>query len=483
MSKSAKSRKNQRYRERFTTPLAQHFAIANELLKIYKGLIKQGTIGTSIKISKFFLVDSGLEAPWSEKRLMDLFGDIVLDCFNELGPVYGKAAQIALSRAEGEARNMAEKFHLDRLYHDWPPMQFSEVEAILDEEIPDWQQEFIVEPHPLGVASMAQVHTAIDDTGKKWVIKVIKPQSDARLHETLDAIEQMLTLARPLEYTSVGRRTVKELRSLVSSMRLETDLAIEKRNIDRMRERLAAKKQKVLRLPETLDSFCSPRVMTVEKFEGVSLADVVSGHAELNKEQRKKLAKKVLHEMMVQVFEIGLFHGDPHAGNLILMDDGTVGLFDWGLTGELEDSDRRHISAMLRSLMTWDMERLIDALGDIARDGGVEVAREDIEAEVRNIATFVNEKKEQGKKATLQEMLEVCLNSAGTLEIPVPDGLLMMVKSLVTVEGLARGIDPQVSMGRIATPLLFKVAKPDVKDLLAFSKRLPKFAGQFLNRA
>ena len=59
----------------------------------------------------------------------------------------------------------------------------------------------------------------------------------------------------------------------------------------------------------------------------------------------------------------------------------------------------------------------------------------------------------------------------------------MMAKSLVTIEGLAKGVDPEISMGRIASPLLLKVAKPDMKDLLSMGKNLPKLAGQFLQRS
>ena len=483
MSKKLKDRREKKIRNRFNKPFPQHFAIAKEVLQINRSLIKEGTVGASRKISKFFLVDSGLESPFAEKRLLELVGDIVLNLFNELGPVYGKAAQIALSRIDGDAQEIVDKMNLNRIFSDWPAMPFEEVQKILDEEVPDWHQEFVIEPHPVGVASMAQVHTAIDESGRQWVIKVVKPLSDKRLHETLDAIEQIIRLSKPLEVTAVGRRTLKELRSLVAALRYETNLELEKKNLHRMREKLQGRKQQVLRLPETYDEFCTQRVMTLEKFNGISLSDVVSGHLVLSSHQRKKLAKKVLQELLVQVFEIGLFHGDPHAGNLILLEDGTVGLFDWGLAGELDDTDRRHISSLLRSLMTWNKERLIDSLADIAEDYKCEVSRDEISQEIESVASKIREQKEEEGKVSLHELLEVILKAADKLEIPVPDGLLMMAKSLITVEGLAKGIDPQIAMGRIATPLLFKAAKPQMKDLVELSRKLPRFAGQFLNRA
>ena len=73
----------------------------------------------------------------------------------------------------------------------------------------------------------------------------------------------------------------------------------------------------------------------MEKFDGPSLANIVNGKVELSSSEKRILARKVLKELLIQVFELGLFHGDPHAGNLILPEDGSVGLFDWGLAGEL----------------------------------------------------------------------------------------------------------------------------------------------------
>jgi len=97
----------------------------------------------------------------------------------------------------------------------------------------------------------------------------------------------------------------------------------------------------------------------------------------LSKTVRQKLARAMLSELLVQVFELGLFHADPHAGNLILLEDGSVGLYDWGLAGELLDSDRRHIAALLKAVIALDLEQLIDALveehtEDVQRFGGME---------------------------------------------------------------------------------------------------------------
>jgi ubiquinone biosynthesis protein len=221
----------------------------------------------------------------------------------------------------------------------------------------------------------------------------------------------------------------------------------------------------------------------VERFVGTSLADVVSGEAELPAADRQKLAKSMLTELLVQVFELGLFHADPHAGNLILMDNGSVGLFDWGLSGELLETDRRHIAAILRAVIALDLEHLIDALIAMGEEEGITLERETVRKELGAVVNLVKKGQREGaKKPSLQQLFEACLRGAGRLGLTVPDGLLMMAKSLITIEGLARGIDPQVSMARAATPVLLKAARPGIGDLIAMGRRLPAIARQLLGR-
>ena len=482
MSFKANRKSEASLRKRFGTPIPQYFALANEFIQIGRSLVAKGGLGASKKLSKFLLVDSALESPFSEKRLLELVGDIILDLFVDLGPVYGKAAQVAMTRMGLENLRYAEKLQLDRLYSDWPAMPFDEVSDILDDEIPDWHQDFLVEPHPIGVASMAQVHTAIDEDGMEWAIKVVKPQARKRLHETLDALQQIVSLVKPLEVTPQGRRIAKEIRGLIAALRNETNLLKEKENLQKMTGKLAKRKNQVVRLPKIKEEFCTESVLTIEKFTGVSLADIVSQRLSLSPVQRKSLAKKVLKDLLIQVFELGLFHGDPHGGNLILLDDGSVGIFDWGLTGDLSESDRHFVSQILKALVSFDRERLVSALFAISLDHGQEIRREDINDEIDLIVADLGIGGEKPKKVEMALLFEKVLASADKLGIPIPEGLLLMIKSLLTIEGLARGIDPGVSLGKIAMPLLWRAAKPQWSDVVEISKNLPRIAGQWLHR-
>lgn len=459
------------------------FAIPRELGRVSVAWVRHGILGFPYTVGRSFLSDPSFEGVFSEERFCDFVGEVTADLFDDLGPIYGKAGQIALSRLTPRWQKTASRLRLTRLYKDWPPMPLESVTGFLDQELPGWREEFTLEAQPLGVASLAQVHAATDKAGREWVIKIIKPHAKTRLLESVAAIEQLVALGEPLAVTHVARRFLKETSELCLGFRQELSLAREKETIERVTEKIGGKRQRTLIIPEVNAPFCTDNVLVVERFRGTALSDVVQGKVEIPPVLRQKLAKSMLSELLVQVFELGLFHADPHAGNLILMETGEVGLFDWGLSGELLESDRRHIAAILKAVLALDLERLIDALVQMGQDGGQKVGREEIRKELKTVVALIKAGREDpAKKPSIHALFEACLKSASRLGIPIPEGLLMMAKSLITIEGLARGLDPKVSLGRIATPVLFRAARPGFADVVAIGRKLPTLAKQMLHR-
>src|SRR5690606_37899123 len=184
------------------------------------------------------------------------------------------------------------------------------------------------------------------------------------------AMEELISWFEPVAVTLVAKRFCREVRELSQGFRSELSLKRERATIEKIQEKLRQRRQKVLVIPDVHPEFATDDVLVIERFHGVAMSAIVRGKKELPDAVRQKLAKSMLHELLVQVFELGLFHADPHAGNLMLLESGAVGLFDWGLTGELLESDRRHIAALLKAVMSLDLERLVDALQVMAEEGG-----------------------------------------------------------------------------------------------------------------
>ncbi len=390
----------------------------------------------------------------------------------KLGPVYGKTIQILLSRIYPDPYGLMNQFGFDRIFGDWPTMPFTAVKKILAHEFPDWKKNFDIEEKPLGSASIAQVHQAQDESGKIWAIKIVKPQSKKRIFETTDAILAFLKMMRLVAMTSKTKKVISELTDLCFLLREEVDLRNEAKNIEKISQHPKIKKQKTLRIPKVHPDFQSENILVIELFQGIRLDKVVQGEYKITSEQKTLLAKKLLSELLIQVFEVGLFHGDPHAGNLILLHDGSVGLFDWGLTGEFTPTERKYISEILRSLITFDFDRLIQAMTDMGHAYGSTVNQTKLKKELHQLAQQVLKNKKH--KKSIQEIFDRAMNIAQSSGVTIPDGLLLMVKSLVTIEGLAKGIDPDITFAKIAAPVLIKAAQPKMFDWFKMFKQAAK---------
>lgn len=426
------------------------------------------------EIGRRLRTDQKTKAPRDWNALRQSLSAAGMTLFDDLGPLYGKAAQIALTRATPKLREQANSLGFDRLFGDWNPLPIAAIEAILDLEIPNWRRHLTIDPTPLGVASMAQVHAAVDRSGQKLVIKVIKPRSEARLLETSAALKAFLTLLRPLAGAShSGKKLVHDFEELLAGILRESDLLAERETIRKAHQFLTkGQGPKVLKIPHTVEALSGRRVLVMERFDGPRLSDIISGKVVISDLARRTVARKLLKDLLVQIFEIGLFHGDPHGGNLILLEDGSVGIFDWGLAGELLETDRKHVAALLRASLAMDMEALLDTLVAMTEAEGRPIKREKIAKIVQKLAKNF---KAKDAKPSLRRFLQLTLDAADQAKIPIPDGLLLMAKSLITIEGVAKGLDPNVMMLRVATPVLFRAARPGLQDLFKMIARLPQF--------
>jgi ubiquinone biosynthesis protein len=478
--KSAKgAHNNKRHGWKKFSPLA----IPKELWRLSAGFVAHGTIGIPLKFARSFVQDSAL-VPWSDAKVFSIVGEALLGVIDSWGPLYGKAMQVWLSRMGKEAVPVIDMLKLDRVYGDWPPLPWQDVQLILDQAVPTWRDELKLETKPLGVASMSQVHGAVDMEGRGWVVKLLKPSAISRLTESVDAIEMAILVAEPFAVTRLSRRFLIDVQDLCQSLRREMNLEYERETMLRVHELIASKGQKSLRVPGLHPRLASNSVIVMERLHGVKLSDIISGKVELEQRMRKSIAKKLLNELLVQIFEWGLFHADPHAGNLMLLEDGAVGLYDWGLAGELLDTDRRFIAGILKAVMALDIEKLIDVLGEMGREStGKAIDREKIRTELRRLIKLVEDSQAaNGEVPSLNQMVEAALEGADRLGIPMPAGLLLMAKSLMTIEGLARGIDANVPFAMVAGPVLFRAADPSLGDIFALVKQMPNLMRRFFNK-
>jgi ubiquinone biosynthesis protein len=187
-------------------------------------------------------------------------------------------------------------------------------------------------------------------------------------------------------------------------------------------------------------------------------------------EAARRIASLALEEILRQIFEDGRFHADPHAGNLLVLEDGRLGLVDLGLTGELAREDRRRIAQAVKSFVGRDADGLIRVLlGFGTLPPGFDAAR--FETEVRELVRARAPRlaaRLRGRAAgaasdassSLEDFVTELFRLADRHGIHVQASTTLLIKALVTIEGVARSLDPELDLAAAAAPVVLRSLAP-----------------------
>jgi ubiquinone biosynthesis protein len=168
----------------------------------------------------------------------------------------------------------------------------------------------------------------------------------------------------------------------------------------------------------------------------------------------RKAATLSLAAILEQIFDHGFFHADPHAGNLFFLEEeGKIGFIDLGLVGQLEPEDKKRFLKVLLALLKRDKAKLAKSLFDLGTPG----KKTDFKAFDKDIHKLLDEVQKKGVDSfRIQELVNRLLEISNKHKLYIPNRYLMMLRSCLVVEGLARSLDPQLSLFKIATPIVAK---------------------------
>ncbi|MCP9625299.1 AarF/ABC1/UbiB kinase family protein [Nocardia otitidiscaviarum] len=300
------------------------------------------TIGTVLSGSILKrVVRHGLR-PAARKRAV---ADGMVDGFEHLGPLFVKLGQLIASSPGTFPREFADACL--RCLDDMKPFPAAEAKAIIAAELGKPISELFREfdDVPLSAASMAQVHGCVLADGRPAVVKVQRPDIARRMIVDLRAA---LRLAQAMEKRSENARVANAsgmVRDLYEATVAELNFLIEADNQTRARANLAAFGDNAnVAVPEVYWDYCAPRVLCMERMRGLPLDrfdDIRAAHPE-----PELLIRRLVKAWMESVAVHGLFHGDVHAGNLWLLDDGRVAMLDFGIVGRMENEWRDFVRAL-----------------------------------------------------------------------------------------------------------------------------------------
>jgi ubiquinone biosynthesis protein len=382
----------------------------------------------------------------NEVALQDRPRRLRLVC-EELGPTFVKLGQLLSTRPDLLPESYTNE--LAALRNDVRTFPFSQVETILAEEYGRPLSEIFasVDPSPVASASISQVHRVVLHDGRVAALKVLRPDIAKVIQADLDIIKNLaqlvdrrlpnLAVYRPLGLAREFERTIKR----------ELDFTTERRTIQRCRIQFA--NDPSAHIPLVIEELSSPRVIAMEFIEGVSIDDL-EGLRRMNAAP-EHVAVTGARILLKQVFEFGFFHADPHPGNLRVLPGGVIAPLDYGMFGHLDDRTRERIASLLSGLLAQDSDRVIRALESL------EIRRDHVDS--RAFRRDVGELVSSYSVLTLDTinlglLLRDLVGVIRTHHLQIPPDLILLIRSLVTIEAVGRNLDPHFDIATQLYPFL-----------------------------
>ncbi len=459
---------------------------------LYRNVNRWGEILTVL--SKYGLADwvSRFDVPLVKGILKNREGEALAHlsretrirlAIEELGPTFIKVGQILSTRPDQVGMSLAQE--LQKLQTgvacDKPETVRETIESELREPIKQLFVDF--DPSPIASASIGQVHRARLAGGEDVAVKVQHDGIRRRMEVDLDILGGLAQLAEGLPELAAYRpqAMVAEFRRVI---RRELDFNREARNLQQFARDFARSTR--VRIPRFYPALSTSRVLTMEWLDGAKISELAAvrdagagqgevaiheacaapdEHAQTNGQaddssfvirhssfRSVNLAQVARHgaEMYLDmVFRHGFYHGDPHPGNLVVLENGTIGLLDFGMVGRLDESLREDIEDMLLAIVTQDAQQLTSL---VMRLGAVPPGLDEAALSVdltEFVLHYANQPVDQfDLGGAVTEMVEIVQR----YHIVLPSSLAMLIKVLVMLEGTARLLAPNFSLMEVLEP-------------------------------
>jgi ubiquinone biosynthesis protein len=353
----------------------------------------------------------------------------------KLGPTFIKLGQLLSTRADLLPTPYLDA--LSRLQDQIGPFNFDEVERIVSSELGVRLSKAFAdfEPTPIAAASLAQVHRACMRDGRAVVVKVQRPNIRELIVDDLDALGE---IAQFLDsHTELGRRYEFEnmLSDLRKSLLRELNFTVEAQNLLTIGQNLEEFDDIVL--PEPIDDYTTTRVLTMEYIAGKKITTL--SPLRLLEIDGPGLADDLFRGYLKQMLVDGLFHGDPHPGNVFLTDDDRIALLDLGMVGRLT---RTFQDNLLRLLLA-----ISEGRGELAAEAAIKMGEPKKDFDQHSFTTRITDLVADNRDAIMSRLnagmitLEIAKISADCW-FRLPSEFTMIAKALMNLDRVVYTLDP-----------------------------------------
>jgi ubiquinone biosynthesis protein len=380
------------------------------------------------------------------------------EMLDELGPTFVKFGQLLSTRPDVVPPDMLAE--LRKLQDDVTPFAIEDVERVVREELGlTIEQAFLsFDEQPVAAASIGQVHRATLPNGEDVVVKVQRPSAPRQIESDLRLMASVARVVRQrvrqLDFVDAGELVDEFARSI----RQELDYQQEARNAEAFRRNFAGDER--VAVPRVWWRYTTSRLLTLERLRGTHVRDLPLDSWDDG--DRRELAYRLTDAWMTMIFRHAFFHGDPHPANILHLEDGRLGLVDFGLAGRLTDADMSRLTRLFVDAATENVSVLPRRLADL----GVRYPRER-EDELRSRLEEIYYRYYGTRLSDIDPIAAIRegLDLIYTMNLRLPTRFVILDKTIVTLGSVATEVYPDFNV--------FEVAKPYARQLVAerFSPR------------
>jgi ubiquinone biosynthesis protein len=363
----------------------------------------------------------------------------------ELGPTYVKFGQILSTRPDLVPPDIVKE--LSKLQDEVPPFKFEQVQECVEEELgrPLDQAFKSFSRAPIASASIGQVHEAALADGREVVVKVQRPNIEKIIKIDTEIMFDLAVKAEKRFEEARLFNLVERVEEFTKTIHQELDYTNEGQNADRFRVNF--EDDDSIHIPFVYWDYTTRRVLTMEYIHGIKIKDkeklVARGY------DLTYLTEVIANAYIKMILLDGFFHGDPHFGNIFVTEGQVVALIDFGMVGVVDPIMKKNMARYFISLVNKDATALVEVLEEIAT-----IAPEaDRSALTREAGRMMQKYSDVSLgQIKLEEIVMELFNLGMKYKITLPGEFTLMDKTLVTLEGLGRHLDPGFDLVGTAEP-------------------------------
>ncbi|TQQ80545.1 ABC1 kinase family protein [Halonotius roseus] len=370
---------------------------------------------------------------------------VLLDTLLTLGPTFIKLGQLLSTRPDILPKAYIEV--LSSLQDDVPPAPWDESKLVIEEELGDVTEvydEFDTEP--ISGASLGQVYLA-EYEGEQVAVKIRRPGIESLVEADL----KVLRWSIPLLVRFIGEGRAFSLDSLADefakTIRQEMDYSRERDILEEIRGNFDGNED--IDIPEPIDPVCSPRVLTMEYIPGTKINDVEA----LDEKglDRTELATTLQEVYLQMIIEDGVFHADPHPGNLAVKDDGTIIFYDFGMSTTVDPFIQEKIVEFYIAVANQDIDAILDTLIDMGTLSPT--ADRQVMGDVLELA-IADARGENIEQYRVNQIIEQVESTIYEFPLRLPRNLALVLRVATVVEGVCVTLDEDFDFISVATDYL-----------------------------